>query len=359
MRCSYSVLVSLASLALIACPSSGSDDGTFTSTGLTEVGDGDGDPTTDESSDESSSDTEVDEECGNGTVENGEECDLGSQNSDAGNCTTQCTIAECGDGFVYDGFEECDDGNSVDTDACVAACKLATCGDGYTQEGVEVCDDGNDDPADGCTPTCMPGACGDGVIQDGEQCDDGNRDLTDECPACQLAFCGDGFMQAGVEVCDDGNQLDNDGCLPTFCTPAECGDGFVYEGMEECDDGNDVDEDGCDNQCVSNSTCLNNPLWMPVDCVTDQWVWSSDSINATTLEQANAQQVLWTGCSHSGVATTCSLDGTGWVSTQTFVMNGCDQSWYHIGGSYTGACGGHDGDQVRRLALGDNGCYSY
>lgn len=86
---------------------------------------------------------------------------------------------------------------------------------------------------------------------------------------------------------------------------------------------------------------------------------SKPTSSATTLQQANAQQVLWTGCSHSGVPNTCSLDGTGWVSTQVVAMIGCNESWYHLGGSYTGDCGGHDGDQVRRLALGPNDCYAY
>jgi cysteine-rich repeat protein len=74
-------------------------------------------------------------------------------------------------------------------------------------------------------------------------------DTSDECPACQLAFCGDGFTQFGVEECDDGNDLDNDACLGTFCTTAFCGDGALYEGMEECDDGNLDDDDECPTSC--------------------------------------------------------------------------------------------------------------
>ncbi|HVI03260.1 MAG TPA: DUF4215 domain-containing protein [Enhygromyxa sp.] len=190
-------------------------------------------------------------ECGDGSVDSDEECDLGSENSPTGVCTPECTIAECGDGLVYEGFEECDDGNAINTDDCVLGCKLASCGDAYLHEGVETCDDGNDDPADGCNSMCLPGACGDGVIQDGEQCDDGNDVTSDDCPACQLAFCGDGHVQLGLEQCDDGNQLDNDGCLPTFCTPAECGDGFVYEGVEECDDGNTMANDACTDVCTT------------------------------------------------------------------------------------------------------------
>ena len=55
----------------------------------------------------------------------------------------------------------------------------------------------------------------------------------------------------------------------------------------------------------------------------------------------------------------CSLDGTGWVTVDTVVMEGCDARWYHIGGAYSGNCGGHDGDLVRRLVLGDDECYDF
>ncbi|KYO26867.1 acetylcholinesterase collagenic tail peptide isoform B [Alligator mississippiensis] len=44
----------------------------------------------------------------------------------------------CGDGIVQDG-EECDDGNTIVTDDCIR-CRRAYCGDGYRHEGVEDCD---------------------------------------------------------------------------------------------------------------------------------------------------------------------------------------------------------------------------
>jgi hypothetical protein len=47
------------------------------------------------------------------------------------------------------------------------------------------------------------------------------------------------------------------------------------------------------------------------------------------------------------------------VSVDTFVMAGCDASWFHLGGSYTGPCGGHDGDTVRYLVYAEDGCWDY
>ncbi|MEY3015334.1 MAG: hypothetical protein RIT45_4069, partial [Pseudomonadota bacterium] len=57
--------------------------------------------------------------------------------------------AECGNGEVEDG-EQCDDGNKNDNDGCLNTCRVATCGDGKVQEGKEACDDGNTDDDDEC-----------------------------------------------------------------------------------------------------------------------------------------------------------------------------------------------------------------
>ncbi|MDC0674449.1 DUF4215 domain-containing protein [Nannocystis radixulma] len=60
--------------------------------------------------------------CGDGKVDDGEECDNGAQNGDDGFCTDACVNNVCGDGLVIAGFEACDDGNDVDTDYCSNAC---------------------------------------------------------------------------------------------------------------------------------------------------------------------------------------------------------------------------------------------
>jgi hypothetical protein len=107
------------------------------------------------------------------------------------------------------------------------------------------------------------------------------------------------------------------------------------------------------------SACAGNPLWQPVTGTTANWVWSSDRTTSTTVALADANHSLWVGDQHTPVPNTSSLDGTGWVSTAVFTMSGCDASWYHLGGSFTGACGGHDGDQIRRLTMNPQGCFDY
>lgn len=85
-------------------------------------------------------------ECGDGTLDAGEECDDG--NDDPADACNRCIAPVCGNG-ILEGNEECDDGNGRDFDGCTN-CRRAVCGDGV-REGGEECDDGNDVPHDGCT----------------------------------------------------------------------------------------------------------------------------------------------------------------------------------------------------------------
>ncbi len=109
--------------------------------------------------------------CGNGRVEVGEECDLGSANSDTSpdGCRTDCRWAQCGDG-VADSGEECDRQDLAGK----------TCEDLGYNRGVL-----------GCTQTCTwdvrgctwDSTCGNGVVDIAfsEECDDGNLRSHDGC----------------------------------------------------------------------------------------------------------------------------------------------------------------------------------
>ena len=59
--------------------------------------------------------------CGNGLVEDGEECDLGFANAVDGPCRADCRAPRCGDGRPDEG-EQCDDGNDDDRDGCRRDC---------------------------------------------------------------------------------------------------------------------------------------------------------------------------------------------------------------------------------------------
>jgi cysteine-rich repeat protein len=92
-------------------------------------------------------------------------------------------IPVCGDGKLDEG-EECDDGNNVDGDGCSAECTIEPfCGDGNLDPGEE-CDDGNNEDGDGCSANCtVEPFCGDGNVDPGEECDDGNNVDGDGCSA--------------------------------------------------------------------------------------------------------------------------------------------------------------------------------
>src|SRR3989344_4127509 len=98
-------------------------------------------------------------QCGDGTLDAGEQCDDGNTTNGDG-CSAQCTIEQdepqCGDGTL-DAGEQCDDGNTTNGDGCSAQCTIEQdepqCGDGTLDAG-EQCDDGNTTNGDGCSAQC-------------------------------------------------------------------------------------------------------------------------------------------------------------------------------------------------------------
>ncbi len=75
------------------------------------------------SSGPSDSSTGAEPVCGNGVMEDGEQCDPGSA-EDAADCDADCTEVECGDGYANAAAgEQCDDGSDPMTlDGCTADC---------------------------------------------------------------------------------------------------------------------------------------------------------------------------------------------------------------------------------------------
>ena len=192
--------------------------------------------------------------CGDGAVDEGEECDDGPANGSAAACKPNCSWNVCGDGAQGPG-EACDAGEfNSDSGPCTRGCALATCGDGLVlQSGpdAEECDNGRQNGPDQlCTAGCKLNVCGDGFVGPGEACDDGNVFSGDGCSAsCEGEACGDGVVGDG-ELCDDGKNGDNDDGCTDLCTLPKCGDGFVQPSAgEACDDQNTDNGDACSNQC--------------------------------------------------------------------------------------------------------------
>ena len=82
---------------------------------------------TSEPSTEDTATEEILEECGNGIIEDDEECDDGDENSDTkpDACRNNCRLPSCGDGVLDpSNQEECDDDNAQNYDGCSELCIL-------------------------------------------------------------------------------------------------------------------------------------------------------------------------------------------------------------------------------------------
>ena len=219
--------------------------------------------------------------CGNGIVEQHEQCDdrgrgfctgAGGQGDpqqpcysdldcsgtvclkNADSCKAGCIRASCGDGILWVGVEECDDGpdNANLPNKCRSYCMLAMCGDGIVDSG-EQCD--ADGESSSCDSDCTNAVCGDGHINPaaGELCDDSNTLGQDYCATdCSevTGRCGDAVVQSRLEECDDG-ESGSTTCDPD-CTDTACGDGYVNSAAgEQCDDGGTESGDGCAFNCTT------------------------------------------------------------------------------------------------------------
>ncbi len=119
-----------------------------------------------------------------------------------------CILDACGDGKMNDG-EECDDGNVISGDGCSAVCRFEGCGNGIVDIALgEACDDGNSLDGDGCSADCRTNEkCGNGVV---------DSDLG--------------------EICDDGNNVSGDGCSSDCLSAEKCGNGYIDLLLgEECE----------------------------------------------------------------------------------------------------------------------------
>lgn len=116
--------------------------------------------------------------CGDGVVDDGEDCDDGTANSDAGACTEDCAANVCGDGKLLVGVEDCDAGPG-NSDVYGSPC-------------------GTD-----CTPAAK---CGDGVVQPeaGEECEPDDGGDGQDCDAGCHAFALRGFITSAAYMGDLG-----------------------------------------------------------------------------------------------------------------------------------------------------------
>jgi len=130
--------------------------------------------------------------CGDGVLDDGEDCDEGEDNSNApdATCRLDCTLQRCGDGIVDTG-EQCDAGAS-NSNAPNAPCRL----------------------------DCTLPYCGDGILDTirGEQCDPPPKPDAENC-ANQLDDDNDGLVDCADPDCPALTQKCGFDCKLAMCTP--------------------------------------------------------------------------------------------------------------------------------------------
>lgn len=235
--------------------------------------------------------------CGNGVIEEGEECDGPAECSvidperyvsgtaecietctryNTTNCVRSCEngqlrcnanlIEECYDN-EWSEIEDCADGDllcfsSMGSTECRELGEYVTCNEIFqcyrTCEGDETCitmcvEAGGPNSQTLFDPLqeCIEENCDGVAATQLSQCVNVFcRSLYQACRNDEGIVCGNGITEPG-EGCDDGNISAGDGCAPdcTAETPGTCPNG-ILESPEKCDDNNTVNGDGCSDQCL-------------------------------------------------------------------------------------------------------------
>ncbi len=182
--------------------------------------------------------------CGNSIIDAGETCDGANFNGKTCNdyvpntmgtlsCSSTCNVVTTGCTPVVD--EKCGNGvkdEGEDCDASVEGAAAYMCVDHDSTKysgGVMACNACKWD-ASSCTEIVVDEKCGNGALDEGEDCEEG-IEITATCSDVK----GEGYWMGSLS-CSSSCKFVDTGCIPT--TGPDCGNGFKDEN-EECDESAD------------------------------------------------------------------------------------------------------------------------
>src|SRR5436309_760918 len=176
----------------------------------------------------------ADANCGNGTLDAGEDCDQGASNGTAGSCcSASCRFVTSGT-ICRAAANECDVAES-----CTGS--SATCpADTVKAAGTACTDDGNVCTTDACNGTAGAPACTHPAGNAGSVCRAaaGECDVAEACTGTSTTCPTDTFQPNGTACTDDGDPCTSDVCSGTsaICThPAGSAGVVCRAAVNECD----------------------------------------------------------------------------------------------------------------------------
>jgi cysteine-rich repeat protein len=235
--------------------------------------------------------------CGNGLLDQGEECDEWRQCDDGTDCTNDASICpgQCRPRFI---------------DWCNPSCQFSFCGDGYVDElwpdqtpwtfDDEFCDPGRVCQITWKDCTYNPGAC---TAVDWPCVVTWNSECSQYCA---FAWCGDGTLDlAAWEECDDGplNGTSQSTCS-VMCQHMRCGDWIVWSHLwQQCDLGpsNGAPWSPCDTAC---QLIVDEACW-EVCADTGQW---DDKYSIILIADRSWSMNWWNKLENLKVAATWFVD---------------------------------------------------
>src|SRR5438094_1298117 len=259
----------------------------------------------------------ADSNCGNGSVDSGEDCDQGPSNGTAGSCCSASCRFQPSTTVCRAAANECDV-----ADSCTGS--SATCpADTVKAAGTACTDDGNPCTTDVCDGTAGAPACTHPAGNAGAACRAaaGECDVAETCDGSSTACPTDFFKASGTTCTDDGNPCTTDVCNGTSATcthPAGNPGAVCRAAAGECD---------AAETCTGTSTTCPADAKQPAGtaCTADANPCTLDqcdgSTNACTHPAGNAGAVCRAGAGECDVAETCTGTSTT-CPTNAFKANG-------------------------------------